>query len=137
MSVHMRTHPTKQLKEHEYLVSGGGLFFEIPRSFINKISKYKTQPRDPMLIEAINELKEYLSKDKMYSFEKINKKYTKPGAILKGIRLREGMTQLEFAKDIEVKQYDISKMENGKRPIGKIIAKRIAKRFDINYRILL
>ena len=57
--------------------------------------------------------------------------------LLRGLRARENLSQLEFAQAIGVTQSDLSKMELGKRPIGKIIAKRIAEKFDIDYRSLL
>ena len=34
-------------------------------------------------------------------FTKINKKYTKPGALLKGIRIRDNLTQKEMAKKLK------------------------------------
>lgn len=70
-------------------------------------------------------------------FEKLDEKFTKAGALLKGLRLREGLTQIEFAKKINVTQANLSNMENGRRPIGKIIAKRIEKIFGTNYRYFL
>jgi len=70
-------------------------------------------------------------------FERIIKKYTKAGALLKGLRGREGLTQAAFAKKINVTQANLSKMENGKRPIGKAIAKRIEKAFGTDYRYFL
>jgi transcriptional regulator with XRE-family HTH domain len=47
------------------------------------------------------------------------------------------LLQAEMAKKINVTQADLSKMESGKRPIGKVIAKRIAKIFGVNYRYFL
>jgi ribosome-binding protein aMBF1 (putative translation factor) len=70
-------------------------------------------------------------------FEKLDEKYTKAGALLKGLRLREGLSQVQFAKKIAVTQANLSAMENGHRPIGKIIAKRIEKMFGVNYRYFL
>lgn len=70
-------------------------------------------------------------------FDNLDKKHTKAGALLKGLRLREGLSQIEFAKKIKVTQANLSNMENGKRPIGKIIAKRIEKAFGTNYRYFL
>ena len=70
-------------------------------------------------------------------FAKINKKYTKPGALLRGLRARDGLIQVAIAKAIKVTQSDISQMENGTRRIGKIIAKRIEKKFDLDYRLFL
>ncbi len=70
-------------------------------------------------------------------FSKLEQKLTKTGALLKGLRTREGLTQLEFSERIEVTQSNLSNMENGRRPIGKIIAKRIEKIFKVDYRYFL
>lgn len=70
-------------------------------------------------------------------FAKLDEKYTKAGALLKGLRLREGLSQIEFAKKIHVTQANLSNMENGRRAIGKTIAKRIEKVFGANYRYFL
>lgn len=71
------------------------------------------------------------------TFDMLDKKYTKAGALLKGLRHREGLNQIDFAKKIGVSQADLSKMENGRRAIGKIIAKRIQKIFGADYRYFL
>lgn len=70
-------------------------------------------------------------------FKNLDDKFTKAGALLKGLRLREGLSQIEFAKKINVTQANLSNMENGRRPIGKIVAKRIEKVFGTNYRYFL
>jgi plasmid maintenance system antidote protein VapI len=41
------------------------------------------------------------------------------------------MNQTQFAAAIHMKQVDLSKVERGKRAIGKKIAKRINKKFSI------
>lgn len=64
-------------------------------------------------------------------------KYGKAGSVLKGARLRLGMTQKELAKSADVEQGDLSKIEQGKRVIGKEVAKRLAAILKIDYRILL
>lgn len=56
---------------------------------------------------------------------------------LRGLRYREGLTQKAFGKKLGIEQTNISKMEQGKRPIGKTLAKRIAKVFKSDYRIFL
>lgn len=56
---------------------------------------------------------------------------------LRGLRNREGLTQLQFGQAIGVEQSNISKMERGKRQIGAKIAKRIGEIFDIDYRLFL
>ncbi len=70
-------------------------------------------------------------------FKELTNKYTKAGTLLRGLRVREGLTQEQFAEIIEVTQANLSSMENGKRPIGKSKAKLIAEKFDIDYRYLL
>src|SRR5579864_6995379 len=70
-------------------------------------------------------------------FSEIEKKFTKAGVLLKGLRVREGLTQIQFARKIHVTQANLSNMENGRRPIGKKIAKRIEKFFKVNYRYFL
>lgn len=56
---------------------------------------------------------------------------------LSGLRYREDLTQKELGDLINVKQANISLMERGIRPIGKDIAKRLAKVFNTDYRIFL
>ncbi len=98
----------------------------------------------PMRIMAkyqVNVLQKGMAADDSVSsdeiFAELNKKYPKASNLLKGVRYREGSNQSEFAQRINVTQANLSKMENGKRPIGKEIAKRIAKIFGVNYRYFL
>ncbi len=86
------------------------------------------------IAEQYKEISEVPAKE---IFAKLDKKHTKAGALLKGLRHREGLNQIDFAKKIGVSQADLSKMENGRRPIGKIIAKRIQKVFGTDYRYFL
>ncbi len=57
--------------------------------------------------------------------------------LLRGLRNREGITQAELGKLLNVEQTNISKMERGLRPIGKSLAMRIAKVFKTDYRLFL
>ncbi|NGX60775.1 MAG: hypothetical protein K940chlam9_00243 [Chlamydiae bacterium] len=65
------------------------------------------------------------------------RRHSEGGQILRGSRFKENVTQRELAEAIGVSQHHISEMENGKRPIGKEIAKRFAKFFKVDYRIFL
>jgi ribosome-binding protein aMBF1 (putative translation factor) len=56
---------------------------------------------------------------------------------LRGARKREGITQKDLARAVGVKQAHISEMEHGKRPIGKELARRLAKVLKVDYRVLL
>src|SRR5688572_14792318 len=57
--------------------------------------------------------------------------------MLKGLRVREGLTQAELGEILDIEQTNISKMERGKRPIGKTIAKKLAEKFNTDYRFFL
>lgn len=70
-------------------------------------------------------------------FAALEKKLTRAGMLLKGLRTKEALTQKEFAKKINVTQSNLSHMENGRRPIGKNIAKRIEHIFGVDYRYFL
>ena len=59
------------------------------------------------------------------------------GVYLAGARHREGLTQHQLAERCGLPQRHISEMENGKRPIGKENAKRLAAALHVDYRVLL
>lgn len=59
------------------------------------------------------------------------------GSAIKGLRYREGLTQEQLAQKINVKRHHISEMENGKRSIGKDMAKRLAKVLHTDYKVFL
>jgi DNA-binding XRE family transcriptional regulator len=56
---------------------------------------------------------------------------------MRGARAREGLTQKELAKLTSIPQGQISRMENGKLPIGKQRARRLAEVLDVDYRVFL
>jgi DNA-binding XRE family transcriptional regulator len=62
---------------------------------------------------------------------------TLPGVALAGARGKEGITQRELGRRVGLAQRHISEMERGKRPIGKELAKKLAKALNLNYRVLL
>ena len=124
------------MKKHHISVRGNVLhvvydevIYDIPKSIAEKYKVSATDEGDREPSEGA------VSADAL--FAELDRKYTKPGALLRGLRARENLSQIEFAQAIGVTQSDLSKMELGKRPIGKIIAKRIAEKFDIDYRSLL
>ncbi len=63
--------------------------------------------------------------------------YSEGGLMLRGSRQKAEMTQKDLAEALEISQHHISEMENGKRPIGKLMAKRLAEIFKCNYRKFL
>ena len=70
-------------------------------------------------------------------FKELDKKYSRPGAALQGARLKVELSQVELSEKLGIDQSDLSKMEHGKRPIGKKMAKRLAEILDVDYRIFL
>ena len=60
-----------------------------------------------------------------------------PGVCLRASRTKEGLTQKQLAELVEIPQRHISEMENGKRPIGKEMAKRLGKALNISYKVFL
>ncbi len=125
MSAVTKKPPTKLSKQHcsVLYVEDSGRVYHIPRNIAEKYEVYKPDKRHKASSEDV--------------FTKLERKYTKPGVLLRGTRHRENLTQAQMAKRINVTQSDLSKMENGKRPIGKTIAKRIEEEFGINYRYFL
>lgn len=65
------------------------------------------------------------------------RKHSEGGQMLRGSRFKEDVTQEDLAKALDISQHHISEMENGKRPIGKEMAKRLAAFFKTDYRLFL
>ena len=61
----------------------------------------------------------------------------RPGLLLSGARFREGLTQAKLAERTGIPRRHISEMENGRRPIGKSNAKKLAGALNIDPRRLL
>lgn len=62
---------------------------------------------------------------------------SKPSVNLRGARGKEELTQRQLAEMTGIPQRHISEMENGKRPIGKEAAKKLAKALNVDYRVFL
>ena len=107
-------------------MSGFTFWFFSPKTVAKK---YIVEIKNPV------ERKGNISADDL--FKETDQKYGEAGALLRGLRARENLSQVEFAKRIKVTQANLSKMENGTRPIGKTIAARIAKSFDVNYKYFI
>lgn len=57
-----------------------------------------------------------------------------PAVFLSGARYREGLTQAELAARADIPRRHISEMENGKRPIGKQNARKLAEVLNVDPR---
>ncbi len=60
-----------------------------------------------------------------------------PGVCLVGARAKEGLTQKRLSELTGIPQRHISEMENGKRPIGKTTARKLAGALNVGYKIFL
>lgn len=92
-------------------------------------------PVDVMERYKVNSDDSYISIDDL--FNDLTQQSGEPAVLLKGLRYREGLSQIEFAKKLNISQTNLSAMENGRRTIGKELAKRIADLFGVDYRIFL
>ncbi|MES2345808.1 MAG: helix-turn-helix transcriptional regulator [Chlamydiota bacterium] len=88
-----------------------------------------------------NDIKAISPKKKNISWREAAKKdiakHSEGGQMLRGSRHKGDITQKELADSLGISQHHISEMENGKRPIGKEMAKRLAEFFKTDYRIFL
>lgn len=62
---------------------------------------------------------------------------TLPGVCLRGARAREGLTQKQLSEKTGIPARHLSEMENGKRPIGKTMAKRLSEALGVGYKVFL
>jgi hypothetical protein len=62
---------------------------------------------------------------------------TLPGVCLRGARARESMTQKQLSEKTGIPTRHLSEMENGKRPIGKAMAKRLGEALGVGYKVFL
>jgi ribosome-binding protein aMBF1 (putative translation factor) len=72
-----------------------------------------------------------------YTVDEVFPEGIRPMDVLKGARYREGLTQAQLASKVGIKATHISEMERGKRPIGKEMAKRLAKALNARYKVFL
>ncbi|WED42226.1 helix-turn-helix domain-containing protein [Legionella cardiaca] len=116
MPAHMKKPHTNNIAN----VTWHGVRYALP---VNVIEKYRVSEDSDVSIADV--------------FGNLIDEYTEPGLLLKGLRHREGLSQNEFSKILNISQANLSAMENGRRTIGKELAKRIAEKFEVDYRLFL
>jgi len=138
MSEHTKKHLTKNHNNLQIQVNDIQYEFkDIPLakldtliSFIGDLKPYKT-PSSPSSWRNSGVIQELLN-------EAGGTQDHQTGAVaLKGLREDKGLSQKALADLINRDQGVISKMEHCKIPIGKQIAKRFEKIFNVNYKIFL
>ena len=64
-------------------------------------------------------------------------KQSEPGVMVRGGRVKEGLSQIALAEKLGIPAPNVSEMEHGKRTIGKAMAKRLAKILNLDYKVFL
>lgn len=88
------------------------------------------------LAEVRYSIPDEVNEDGFYSLEQVFPDLH-AGSAIKGLRYREKLTQIQLARKLGVKRHHISEMENGKRTIGKEMAKRLADALNTDYKVFL
>src|SRR5437868_2266494 len=108
MSVHMRKHLTNGDHPKMIKITLSGINYLIPFEIADKYrvitpTKSRDNPTNNLSIKE--------------AFADLIDANGEVGTLLKGLRAREGITQIALAKKINVTQANLSAMETGKRPI--------------------
>ena len=76
--------------------------------------------------------------ERTYTIAEVFPKYVgKEQVAIRAYRYRENLTQRQLAELTAIPQRHISEMENGKRTIGKELAKRLGKALNADYKVFL
>lgn len=80
-----------------------------------------------------------LEEKEYYTLEELSPEtiWNRGGVCIRGGRGKEGLTQKQLAELTGIAQHHISEMENGKRPIGKENARKLAAALNTDYRVFL
>ncbi len=128
MSARTRERPTDSQAIYKVVIEipgGGKKMSFVPAKHLQKLEAFLKKYG-----ESESVLWEELAKDRIA-------KHKKAGLALRGARYREGFSQKELAKRTGISQENISKMENGLRPIGEKVAKKLAKALRIDFELLV
>ena len=104
--------------------------------------RFKVRPENADRIrEFVNQIEPAQEHEASITLEDFFSKHfqgqTEAAVSLRGYRYREDLTQKQLADLTGIPQRHISEMENGKRPIGKERAKKLAKVLSADYRLFL
>ena len=119
MSALTKKHPTEPVAK----ISWHGKLYVVPVKIMEQYAIDETSDNAHTSIDEV--------------FSGLIQKTGEPGLLLRGLRYREGLSQIQFAQKLGVTQTNLSAIENGRRTIGKELAKRIGGIFDTDYRLFL
>lgn len=111
------------------------LSFLVPASKATQLRAVMESALD-LLKDSGSPIAEDFEENRLYSFEEVFPAHH-PGKCIRGARYREAITQTQLANMIGVRRSHLSEMENGKRTIGKEMAKQLGKALNVGYKVFL
>lgn len=123
MSEHMKRPLTKEVRIK--ISKNKEKLFLVPSDKVNGIIKLLSDYETDDLIPWRDAFKEEINKSSESSL------------VIKGYRVKNGMTQKDLAKKLKTSQPNIAALENGSRAVGKEMARKLAKIFKTDFRIFL
>jgi ribosome-binding protein aMBF1 (putative translation factor) len=118
-----KKHPTEKLIEVRF------------RGTISSINKLR---RTATTLHVVDLSRQLLEKD-FYTPDELSPELAtnRAGVCIRGGRGKEGLTQKQLAERIGIAQHHVSEMENGKRTVGKEMARKLAEALNVDYRVFL
>ncbi len=107
--------------------------------FRGPASSIKKLRRTAITLKVVDLSEKNVEEKDFYTPEELSPEllWNRGGVCLRGGRGKEGLTQKQLAELTGIAQHHISEMENGKRPIGKETARKLASALNIDYRVFL
>ena len=110
--------------------------------FDNRTLYYQDLPQDEakVVIRALKTISSYLLKrsDEQYSsWREDDSGPNGVGSLIKALRKKQGVSQKELAEKLDIKQYNLSRLETGTRTISKLMAQRLGGVFNMDYKDFL
>lgn len=118
-------HPTDEVVLTLTGKSGKSRAYRIPASLGRRVERLIRDEATPEFVAASD------------VFPQLADPAQRAAALLRGSRHKEGMTQLELADRLGIRQSHLSEMENGRRPIGRTMARRLGEVLACDYRMFL
>ena len=107
--------------------SGDMIYFKIPKQVVSEV----------LSLIDVYQIEESKLKGWRKALNKEIEKISEPALMLKGARVKKGMTQKKLADRLGITQVYISQLENSRKEINKSLAKEFEKIFDLNYKVFL
>jgi len=124
MQAHTKKHPTEKTIEVRFRGTPANLvkLRRLAQSLkVQDVSEWELEEKDSYAVEEV--------------FPELA--WNSGGVSIRGGRGKEGLTQKQLAELTGISQHHLSEMENGKRPIGKDTARKLAAALKVDYRVFL